>query len=111
MEGGHTSDHAGPLFGIGADLKCDAFNDIDRINDIAQRLGHLAAMSISHHRVQVHLLEWHLACRAWATVNLYVPLMCHIPGIAVLNQVYNMHNQLFPCNSTDSQENTAMSHH
>ena len=43
-------------------LKSDAFDYMERVNDIAQGLGHLAAMGITHHGVQIHLLEGHLPC-------------------------------------------------
>lgn len=43
-------------------LERDAFNDMERVNNIAQGLGHLAAMGVAHHGVQVHLLEGHLPC-------------------------------------------------
>lgn len=53
------------------DLKRDAFNDVDRVDDIAQGLGHLAAMGIAHHRVEVHLLEGHLPCTTTPTTHIH----------------------------------------
>ena len=41
-------------------LKSDPLNDIKRVDDVAQGLGHLAAMGVAHHGVQVHLLKGHL---------------------------------------------------
>jgi len=43
-------------------LKGDAIDDVHRVERVAQRLGHLVAVRVPHHRVQVHLLEGHLAC-------------------------------------------------
>ena len=45
-----------------AHLEGDALDDVQRVNDIAQRLGHLAAVRIAHHAVQVHGAEGQLAC-------------------------------------------------
>lgn len=39
-----------------------AINDVYGVDDIAQRLGHLAPMCIAYHGVQVHLAEGDLAC-------------------------------------------------
>lgn len=39
----------------------DAANHVRRINDVAKRLGHFAAVRIAHHRMQKHLLEGQLA--------------------------------------------------
>ena len=44
------------------DLEGDAVDDMQGVDDIAQGFGHFAAMSITHHGVQVHLLEGHLPC-------------------------------------------------
>ena len=38
-------------------LERDASHDIQRVNDIPQTLAHLPAMSISHHRMEVHLTK------------------------------------------------------
>ena len=43
-------------------LQGNALNDLQRVNDIAERLGHLPAMRVAHHAVQVHMAEGHLAC-------------------------------------------------
>ena len=49
----------------GGHLKRDAIDDVQGVNDIAQRLRHLAAMGITDHGVQIHLLEGHLACTTY----------------------------------------------
>lgn len=36
-------------------------NDVERINDIAEALGHFAASFVADHGVKKHLLERHLA--------------------------------------------------
>lgn len=38
-------------------FQCDALNDMDGVNHIAQGLGHLLAMGISHHGMKVHLQQ------------------------------------------------------
>ena len=61
------------------------------VDDIAQRLGHLATMSITHHGVQVHLLEGHFAyitCRSWF-YNL--GFLSHI-AVAVIADIYVTQN-------------------
>ncbi len=42
-------------------LQCLTLNDVDRVDDIAERLRHLPSVGISDHRVAVNLLERHLA--------------------------------------------------
>lgn len=46
---------------MGVHLKRDSIDDVQGVDDIAQRLGHLATMSITHHGMQVHLLEGYFA--------------------------------------------------
>jgi hypothetical protein len=36
-------------------LQTDAIDHIHRVDDVAQRLGHLAAVRVAHHRVQIYL--------------------------------------------------------
>jgi hypothetical protein len=36
-------------------LQADALDDVQRVDHVAQGLAHLAAVSVAHHRVQVHL--------------------------------------------------------
>ena len=35
-------------------------DDLERIDDVAETLGHLTAILVAHHRVQVDLSEWQL---------------------------------------------------
>lgn len=42
-------------------LKRATFHDVDRVNDVTKRLGHLSAVGVSDHGVAVDLLERHLA--------------------------------------------------
>ena len=35
--------------GLGVDLKRDAINDVQGVDDVAQGLGHLAAVGVPHH--------------------------------------------------------------
>lgn len=46
---------------MGVHLKRDSIDDVQGVDDIAQRLGHLATMSITHHGMQIDLLEGHFA--------------------------------------------------
>ena len=43
-------------------LQRDALDDVQGVDHVAQTLGHLAAMRVPHHVVQVHRVERHLAC-------------------------------------------------
>lgn len=36
-------------------LEGDPGNDVQRVNDVAQRLAHLPSMGVSHHRMQINL--------------------------------------------------------
>lgn len=36
-------------------LEGDPGNDVQRIDDVAQRLAHLPSMGVSHHRMQINL--------------------------------------------------------
>ena len=49
--------------GLMQSFKADAVHHGQRVNDVPQGLGHLAAVSIAHHAVEVHLLERYLACK------------------------------------------------
>ena len=43
-------------------LERDPLDDVQRVDDVAQRLAHLAAVLVSDHRVKVHLGNrgpWH----------------------------------------------------
>lgn len=42
-------------------LEARAVDDVEGVDDVAERLAHLAAMRVAHHRVQKHLLERALA--------------------------------------------------
>ena len=42
-------------------LQIEALDDIDRVDDVTEGLGHLATMRITDHRVAVHLREGDLA--------------------------------------------------
>lgn len=42
-------------------FKRDALNDVQRIDDVAETLGHLTTGLIAHHRMQQDLLERYLA--------------------------------------------------
>jgi hypothetical protein len=42
-------------------LQADALDHVQRVDHVAQRLRHLAPVRVAHHRVQVDLLERHLA--------------------------------------------------
>eukprot|EP00951_Prasinocladus_malaysianus_P040288 scaffold460966_cov35-Prasinocladus_malaysianus.AAC.1 len=51
-----------PLEGLVQALQRDALDDVDGVDDVSERLGHLAAVGVPDHRVQIHLLEGNLAC-------------------------------------------------
>jgi len=38
-------------------VQCDAVDDVQRVDDIAEALGHFTAGLIAHHRVKKHLVE------------------------------------------------------
>jgi hypothetical protein len=42
-------------------LQRDALDDVERVDDVAEALGHLAPVRVAHHAVQVDLPEGHLA--------------------------------------------------
>lgn len=43
--------------------KMNSPDNVERINDISERFGHLPSMSISNHRVQIDILEGQFACQ------------------------------------------------
>lgn len=43
-------------------LEVKTLDDVDRVDDVSERLAHLAAVSVTDHRVAVNLFEGHLAC-------------------------------------------------
>ena len=53
----------------GTCLERDALDDMKGVDDVAERLGHLAAMGIAHHGMEIHLLEGNLACSTMPAVN------------------------------------------
>ena len=41
--------------------KCDAVNDVERVERVALRLGHLVALGVAHDGIDVHMPERHFA--------------------------------------------------
>lgn len=43
-------------------LEVKTLDDVDRVDDVSERLAHLTAVSVTDHRVAVNLLERHFVC-------------------------------------------------
>ena len=46
--------------GLGFRVRARGREDLERVDDVAETLGHLTAILVAHHRVQVDLGEWQL---------------------------------------------------